>query len=186
MTARRSAAATRERASAGTPGATGTPDATGAPGRVTGASEGAGPTSDDDIAGRLYVVLARLTRTLRRQEPAQLGHGAVAALATIVRDGPLRVGDLAVREGVRAPTMTRIVASLAGDGYVTREPDPADARASLIRATSDGEELVSGTRAARSRLLGRRIAALSPEHRAALAAALPVLEELVDEEPSRG
>lgn len=164
-TGRRSATATREPAPAGTP---------------------QGPDPADDVAIRLYVVLARLTRTMRRQEPAQLGHGAIAALATIVRDGPLRVGDLAVREGVRAPTMTRIVAALAGDGYVTREPDPADARASLIEATPDGEELVSGTRAARSRLLGRRVAALPPEHRAALAAALPVLEELVDEDAPHG
>lgn len=144
------------------------------------------PAADEaeDLAGRLYVVLARLTRTLRRQEPAQLGHGAVAALATVVRDGPLRPGDLAVREGVRAPTMTRIVASLASDGYVTREPDPADARASLVRATPAGADLVTGTRAARSRLLSRRIADLPADRMAALAAALPVLEELVDREPN--
>jgi DNA-binding MarR family transcriptional regulator len=144
--------------------------------------ETAPAVTDEDLAGRLYVVLARLTRTLRRREPAQLGHGAVAALATIEAHGPLRVGDLAAKEGVRAPTMTRIVAALAADGYVTREADPSDARASLVRATPGGTELVRGTRAARSRLLGRRLDALDPAQRAALAAALPVLEALVDDE----
>ncbi|MGA8113623.1 MAG: MarR family transcriptional regulator, partial [Actinocatenispora sp.] len=86
----------------------------------------------EDVASRLFVALSRLNRTLRREAPAPMGHSAVAALATIVSFGPLRPGDLAGREGVRAPTMTRVVAALEAAGYVVREADPADGRASLI------------------------------------------------------
>jgi DNA-binding MarR family transcriptional regulator len=115
---------------------------------------------------------------LRREAPALLGHSSVAALATIVWFGPLRSGDLAGREGVSAPTMTRVVAGLESAGYAVREPDPADGRAMLIRATAEGEQLINGNRSARSRVLRERIAALTPEHRAALLAALPALDAL--------
>jgi DNA-binding MarR family transcriptional regulator len=137
------------------------------------------PDEDDaDVAARLFVAMSRLNRMLRREAPALLGHSSVAALATIVWFGPLRSGDLAGREGVSAPTMTRVVAGLESAGYAVREPDPADGRAMLIRATAEGEQLINGNRSARSRVLRERIAALTPEHRAALLAALPALDAL--------
>lgn len=142
------------------------------------------PDPDDAAAAaahRLYVAMSRLTRTLRREAPAPLGHSGIAALVTVVACGPLRVGDLAVREGVSPPTMTRIVDAMAAAGYVVREPDPADGRASLVRATSDGEALISGNRSARARVLRDRVAALTGEQLQALIAALPALDALSDD-----
>ncbi|BCJ35249.1 MarR family transcriptional regulator [Actinocatenispora thailandica] len=130
-----------------------------------------------DAAG-LFVAMARLNRLVRRKAPAQLGHSAVAVLATVVWSGPLRPSDLAAREGVSAPTMTRVLSGLEAGGYAVREPDPADGRASLVRATAEGAALVQGNRSARSRVLQERIAALSDEQRAALRAALPALQAL--------
>ncbi len=134
--------------------------------------------ADGDDAGRLFVALARLNRMMRRDAPAELGHGAVTALATIVRDGPLRLGDLAVREGVRAPTMTRIVAHLESEGHVARDTDPADGRAFLVRATPSGRELVRGASSARADLLRARMGHLSRAERDALTTAIPILEAL--------
>lgn len=134
-------------------------------------------------AARLYVAIGRLSRSLRRSSTMGLGHGSTSALATVVHGGPLRTGDLAAREGVSAPTMTRIVAVLVAEGYVVREPDPDDRRVALIRATEHGEQIITEVRSARSHALLDRIAGLPPAERDALLAALPALEALTEDTP---
>jgi DNA-binding MarR family transcriptional regulator len=131
-----------------------------------------------DPASRLFVALSRINRMLRRDAPAQLGQGGVSALATIVWYGPLRSGDLAAKEGVSPPTMTRIVAGLEATGYAGREPDPLDGRACLVRATARGQELINGNSSAVLDILRERVGRLSGEQRAALLAALPALDSL--------
>ena len=94
----------------------------------------------------------------------------------------MRLGDLAGREGVAAPTMSRIVSALLDAGYVRREPDPADRRAWLVRPTDEGERMVSELRSSRVQDLRRRMDRLTEHRRALLVAALPVLEELLVED----
>jgi DNA-binding MarR family transcriptional regulator len=137
---------------------------------------------DDDAALRLYLVIGRLVRLLRRDGVAELGPGAFSALVTLAKAEPMRLGDLAAREAVAPPTLTRIVAALEEAGYVRREPDPADGRAVLVGVTPVGRDLVRGVRTARAATLRRRIAALAPSEHTALVAALPALERLVAEQ----
>jgi DNA-binding MarR family transcriptional regulator len=132
----------------------------------------------DDAAARLYVVVGRLVRMLRRTGIADVSPGALSALSTLARSGPSRLGDLAAREAVAAPTMTRIVAALEEAGLVSRRPDPVDGRAVVVETTEAGMTLVQGESFARSSALRRRVEALSDADRAALVAALPVLEAL--------
>lgn len=142
-----------------------------------------GVMEHEDTA-RLYLAVGRLTRSLRRigSGSSELGHGAVSALFTLVNAGPMRLGDLAAREGVAPPTLSRIVASLVDGGYVRREPDPLDGRASLVTATDDGRRVASGLYSIRLRELQRRMDRMSPEQRTALLGALPALEALVAED----
>jgi DNA-binding MarR family transcriptional regulator len=137
-------------------------------------------TTESDVSARLYLAIGRLSRSLRRSGSAGLGHGSISALSTLVTVGQLRLGDLAVREGVAAPTMSRVVAGLVEAGYVLREPDPADRRAWLVRATEEGERIVSGVRSIRVQELGKRLARLTEAEKATLLAAIPVLEALLD------
>ncbi len=139
-------------------------------------------TSVQDVSGRLYLAVGRLSRSLRQAGVPGPGHGAISALATLVISGQLRLGDLAAKEGVAAATMSRIIASLVEAGYVSREPDPVDRRAWLAKATEEGERLVSGVRSTRVQELNRRLDRLTPEHREALTAALPALEALIADE----
>lgn len=143
-------------------------------------------TSGDPEAGRLFVAIARISRQLRREAPMPLSHGSISALATVVGEGSIRVGDLAGAEGVRTPTMTRIVDTLVGEGLVERIPDQADGRACLVRATVAGEALVQGARSARSDVLADRLGRLSPELRGALRAALPAIEALCGDDIATG
>ncbi len=136
----------------------------------------------EDVAARLYLSLGRLVRMVRRGAAAEIGPGAFSALATVVRSGPLRLGDLAAREGVAPPTLTRIVASLEDQGLVAREVDPEDRRATLVAATESGSRLVLGMGSSRAAMLRQRIEALPATDRAALQAALPALEAMVEDE----
>ena len=133
---------------------------------------------------RLRVAIARLSRRLRRHELAGLTPTQLAALATVERSGPLRLGDLAAAEGIAPSTLTRLVAVLEELGYVQRCPDPKDARASTLAITTLGHETLERLRAEGTALLTQSLLLLTEEQRAALAAAVPALELLADPDPA--
>lgn len=134
-----------------------------------------------DVSRRLFLTIGRLSRSLRQTGKPGPGHGAISALSTLATYGRLRLGDLAAKEGVAAPTMSRVVATLVASGYVSREPDPVDRRAWFATLTEEGEQLLTDLLSTRVHELGLRIDRLTPEHREALVAALPALEALVGE-----
>jgi DNA-binding MarR family transcriptional regulator len=133
---------------------------------------------------RLRVALARLSRRLRRHELAGLTPTQLAALSTVEQAGPLRLGDLAAAEGIAPSTLTRLVAVLEELGYVRRDADPKDARASTLAITVLGHDTLERLRAENSALLAQRVMLLTREQRVALAAALPALESLADPDPA--
>ena len=127
---------------------------------------------------RLRVALARLSRRLRRHEVAGLTPTQLAALATVERAGPMRLGDLAAAEGVAPSTLTRIVSVLEDLGYVRRDADPRDARASTLAVTPRGHETLEQLRDEGTAMLTEWVTLLDPAQREALTAALPALEAL--------
>ncbi|GAA1199529.1 MarR family winged helix-turn-helix transcriptional regulator [Prauserella alba] len=139
-------------------------------------------TTPNDVPHRLFLSIGRLSRALRQAGAPGPGHGAISAMATLDSHGPLRLGDLALKEGVAAATMSRIVATLVESGFVAREPDPVDRRAWLAELTDEGRNTLHDVQSVRIRELCARIDRLSDDRRAALEAALPALEALLDEE----
>jgi DNA-binding MarR family transcriptional regulator len=129
---------------------------------------------------RLRVALARLSRRLRRHALAGLTPTQLAALSTVEQSGPLRLGDLAAAEGIAPSTLTRMVAVLEELGYVRRDADPKDARASTLAITPQGHETLERLREEGTALLTQWLALLTADQRAALAVALPALEALAE------
>jgi len=154
--------------------------------RPASAGEAAGvlpqPLAATDVA-RLRVVIARLSRWLRRHELAGLTPTQLSALATVDRIGPLRLGDLAAAEGIAPSTLTRLVTVLEERGYVERCPVPGDARASTLTITPAGHEVLERIREQSTILLAGRLRTLTDDQRVALAAALPALEQLAEADP---
>ena len=137
--------------------------------------------SDSGLASSLRVSVGRLNRRLRTErgdaEPA-VSFGGVAVLGLLSRDGDRTVGQLATAERVQPPSMTRIVTCLEQDGLVERHPHPTDGRQVLIRLTQPGRDLLAADRRRRDAWLACRLRELSPEDRAALRQAAPILERL--------
>jgi DNA-binding MarR family transcriptional regulator len=143
------------------------------------------PGATGEQVAEFLVSLTRVRRWLARLGPgesAPIGASGVSALAEVVREGPLRLGDLAARERIAPATLSRVVVGLVDHGYVVRTADPEDARAGLLTATDAGRELVSGLRSHRAEQLAERLCRLTPEDRAALLAAGPALARLVASE----
>jgi DNA-binding MarR family transcriptional regulator len=134
-------------------------------------------------AARLRVAIARLARRLRRHELAGLTPTQLSALATVERAGPLRLGDLAAAEGIAPSTLTRLVTALEERGYVDRCPVPGDARASTLAIAPAGRTVLKRIRQESTTVLADSLRTLTSEQLAALAAALPALEQLADADP---
>ncbi len=90
-------------------------------------------------------------------------------------------GALAVRERVRPPSMTRVIASLAELGFVARTPHPFDGRQVLVSVSDAGVDLVESERRASQEWLRGRLAELEPGQRATLIEAADLMKALVDQ-----
>ena len=98
----------------------------------------------------------RVHEELLRVAGVRIDRAGLALLYKLWRhdETPSRVTALAGLLGVDTPTVTRKVQQLEREGYVAREPDPEDGRASLIPLTDSGQDALDRVlRAHRERLL---------------------------------
>jgi DNA-binding MarR family transcriptional regulator len=136
-----------------------------------------------ELATRLRLAVGRLSRRVRIDGGESVPPLQLSALVTVEQYGPLRLSELARREAVTAPTMSRVLSALDEQGLVVRAADPQDARGVLITLSPDGARRLDEVRTRRTALVARRLARLDDAQRAALTAALPALEALlVDDE----
>jgi len=139
-----------------------------------------------DLASRLRLDISRMARRLRQEAGADLSPSMTAALATIERHGPLTPSELAKRERVQRPTVTRVLARLEEAGLVVRAGDPQDRRCSLVSISDDGRALLEAMRERKDAFLARRIDALEPADREALDRAAAILERMLESAPKEG
>lgn len=136
--------------------------------------------SSADLPAALDRRLASLWRAVGRGGYADLSRTATSVLAALRDGGPQRVTALATAEGVAQPTMTNLVVRLERRGLVERGSDPEDARAVRVAITDQGRERLEARRDARVAVLAERLQVLDAGERAALRAALPVLDKLTE------
>ena len=132
------------------------------------------------LASSLRVAIARLNRRLRteRLHGAEVSLGQIGVIARLHCDGDLSIGALAESEGVKPPSMTRTVASLEERGLVRRRPHASDGRQVVVTLTPEGKRTILADRRRRDVWLMRALADFTPEERAVLATAAPLLERL--------
>jgi DNA-binding MarR family transcriptional regulator len=131
------------------------------------------------LPARLRLAIGRLNRRIRVDAAAVLPPLQTSVLVTLEEHEPLRLSELARREAVTPPTMSRVLAALDDAGLLVRTPDPQDARSALVELSVEGRSMIERLRTERTAILAERLDRLTPEHREALAAAVPALEALV-------
>jgi DNA-binding MarR family transcriptional regulator len=133
---------------------------------------------DAELAGHLRLSVTRLARVLRQTADTDLSPTQGSVLATVSNHGPLTLGELAERERVASPTITKVIGLLHEKGLVDKATDPDDRRFVRVALTPAGEALLERTRARKNAWLARQLSRLSEEDRASLAAATEVLDRL--------
>jgi DNA-binding MarR family transcriptional regulator len=139
---------------------------------------------DSQLASDLSLAVMRLARQLRFRRPQSLvSLSQLSALATLAKEGAMTPGALAIRERVRPPSMTRIIASLAELGFVDRVAHPDDGRQVLVSVSNAGADLLEAERRASREWLAQRLETLASAERDTLRAAAELILALVDESP---
>ncbi|CAN5315149.1 MarR family transcriptional regulator [soil metagenome] len=137
---------------------------------------------DTLLATDLSLAVVRLARQLRFRRPdSPVSMSQLSALSTLHKEGAMTPGALAVRERVRPPSMTRVVASLAELGLVARTAHPVDGRQVLVSVSDAGIDLVESERRASQEWLHRRLASMDDDERVTLKRAADLMSAIVDE-----
>jgi DNA-binding MarR family transcriptional regulator len=140
------------------------------------------PTTSADVhaelAAEVRLALVPLVRQLRQQAGPDLTSTLVSALVTVAKEGPITLGDLAAREHVSQPMITKIAARMVERGLATKATDAADRRVSRLRITTAGQRALDRTRTRKNAWLAKRLRRLSEDELQIVRAVLPILERI--------
>jgi len=118
----------------------------------------------------------------KEDESSGLTPARLSALSAVVFAGPLTLGELAAAEGVRPPTMTRVVQALEEAGLVLKDWSATDDRRTVsISATQRGARLLRAARERRIGSLARRLDRLAPAEVELLRRAADLLERALED-----
>jgi DNA-binding MarR family transcriptional regulator len=139
----------------------------------------------DEIAEELPQRSSELSRLFLTRTSVCVSRTEVGVLR-VLRAGPQRITELAASERVTQPAITLLVNRLAERGWVERIPDPTDGRAVLVSLTAGGQEIFEQLRSEYRALLHEEMASLEDGEVETLAAAVAILDKLIDRLKERG
>ncbi|MGB7449693.1 MAG: MarR family transcriptional regulator [Ornithinimicrobium sp.] len=131
-----------------------------------------------ELAHDLRLACMRVSRRVRFESAEDTAPHQFSVLARLDTQAA-SVGDLADLEQVRAPSMSRTVAGLEGQGLVRRDGDPADGRVARISLTEAGRRTLQRERARRDAWMAERLEGLAEADRDALRAATVLLDRVL-------
>ncbi|WP_020664475.1 MarR family winged helix-turn-helix transcriptional regulator [Amycolatopsis benzoatilytica] len=138
-----------------------------------------GDPHERSLASRLRLAVVRLNRRLRAQRVGEdVSLTQIAALSTLYKCGPLTPGQLAAKEGVQPPSMTRVIAALEEMKFVVRRPHPTDGRQAIVELSDEGLAYVRKAISVREAWLDQRLAELGEEELEVLSRAAEIIDRM--------
>jgi DNA-binding MarR family transcriptional regulator len=133
----------------------------------------------DHLAHAFGDATARIQALLRKEMARNVSLAQARTLATLEREGPQPLTELAELEQVSQPAMSYLVARLELKGQIRRSSDAGDARVVIVSITSAGRTALNALLQRRTDLLARHLSKLPSSEVEALEAALPALSDLI-------
>ncbi|GAB2734964.1 MarR family transcriptional regulator [Salinifilum aidingensis] len=134
---------------------------------------------EQTLASRLRLSTVRLNRRLRAQSAdSTITLSQLSALFALVKGGAMTPGELAAKEGVQPPSMTRVIAALEDLGLVMRRAHPSDGRQAIVEVTEAGHARADEEVTVRERWLDSRLAELTDEEREVLMQATGIINRI--------
>lgn len=155
------------------------------------ARTGIDPTTGEIDAAWLSVARVmfqpRVHAMLRKQARVELDRAGAAVLYKLVSEGEnIRLCDLADRVGVDSPAITRKVKQLEAEGFLNRQADPDDGRASRLTLTRAGRSAIERLLQARRRWIQALLSSWPNEDKEMLAHLLQRFASTIDEDLRAG
>lgn len=130
-------------------------------------------------------VVTQLRRVLRAGIRTQISWEAlpmaqVELLQTLADGVPARVNDLAERLHLAQSTVSGLVGQMMSTGLVTRDVDPTDRRAAVVRLSADGRRQLTAWEKAHVKWIQSALSRLGESDRRSMLSALPAFRRLTD------
>jgi DNA-binding MarR family transcriptional regulator len=135
------------------------------------------------VANRLRPVLLKLNRELRREIHSLGVTGVQVSLLVQIKYAPgIGVRELASRERMSVPGMSKFVTRLEEAGLIERAPVAGDRRRVGLIVTPAGHRVLRSVKSKRTAWLADRLRHLDPDELDAIDAAIEPLAHLLEEE----
>jgi DNA-binding MarR family transcriptional regulator len=131
-----------------------------------------------DLAARFRQAVMPLVRQLRTNVADGMTPSLMSALASVAREGPIALGDLAAVEKVSPPMATKLANALEEKGLVDRLPCADDKRVVRLQLSKEGRRVLDRAHRRRNAWLAQKFAALTDDERIAIAESVAVIERL--------
>jgi DNA-binding MarR family transcriptional regulator len=133
----------------------------------------------------LRAILAIGRRVRSERPPGSLSLSGLGILGTLNRRGPLVATELAAEQRLKPQSLTRLLADLAGERFISRTRSVLDGRAMTITITAKGQQVLMEDIAQRRAWLDSAMSAsLSSRERTLIRDAAIVILKLSTYEPS--
>ncbi|PZS34419.1 MAG: MarR family transcriptional regulator [Pseudonocardiales bacterium] len=126
--------------------------------------------ADDETLMESFWQVARQVRQMSMQAlaPWDITPSHARAMGVLTRHGVIRLSELSDHLRIAARTATEVVDALEERGFVQRQGDPEDRRATLVSLTDEGRRVSDAIRATRAAEAERFFGTLSAADQAHL------------------
>jgi DNA-binding MarR family transcriptional regulator len=131
------------------------------------------------IAREVRLAAQSLARHVRDHTPSLAPH--LFTVLAWLEEGPATAGELAGRERVSAPSMSKSVSELEERGLVSRAVDPTDARQKIVSLTATGRRALLQGRKDRDRYTAALLVHCTPEELADLLRGAQLIRKVIEQ-----
>ncbi|MGD0055537.1 MAG: MarR family transcriptional regulator [Acidimicrobiales bacterium] len=143
--------------------------------------ETTGTINMNDTASRLRRAVTRLNRRLRSSSLGGISPAQASMLGSIEKLDNPSLGDLAVAEQMKPPSVTRVAQAMQEVGLIVCFSDPEDRRVTRVRLSAMGRREIAAIRQRKTEFLEMKLRSLSPSDQRRVEELASLLERLLEE-----